>query len=427
MQRIIKAEMWDKMQYLFRKYYDGMLHFALYYRGDINIGHFKKAVCDMLDSVPVLRSTYRNNFIKPFWVKNDEYDIDEIVECVEEYDYESVLNEFLTKSISPKSTTQIMFLIVKSRKVTALGILANHMCFDGGELKKIISTLIANYNAYLGYGKSVEYRSGRRDYRLVYEKFNDEDRKKAKKLYKNISSVKAKKKFPLTRPTAKDKCKINKIKLEAELVGAFKEAGKKYGATLNDLYLTAFFYTLYEMYYEVDTPLTIPCMVNLRRHIPFDGEREGYANHTGFMTCSVLGKGRDFCDMLAEVKKSTEESKNDKFLGLYGLPLLNLGYAIFPHFLSEAVIRIGYENPLIGMSNVGIISEKDFELAETELMGAFITGGIKYKPFMQLAVSSCKGVSTITIAEKCNRKDEELINNFLIRLKKTIYDFVQNN
>lgn len=427
MQERIKAEMWDKMQYLFRKYYDRMLHFALYYKGDIDVDLFKEAVKGMVEDVPILRSSYRNNFIKPYWVVNENFNIDDLVQSVDEYDYENAINTFLTKSISAKSSTQIRFLIVKSKKITALGILANHMCFDGGDLKKIISTLFANYNALIEFCPKVPYRSGRRDYRMVYENFSEEDKKKAMKLYKNISAVKAKTKFPLTRPQRNDRSIIHKIRLEPELVTALKAVGKKKGATLNDLYLSAYIYTLYEMFFSKNMPLTIPCMVNLRRHIPFDGDNEGYTNHTGFMNCKVTQKWQTFEEVLDEVKVSTNKSKQDKFIGLYGLPLLNLGFTIFPHFISELVIKMGYENPLMGMSNVGIISKDDFELVDTELVDAFITGGIKYKPYMQLAITSCMGASTLTIAVKGNRKDSELINLFLLHLKRTICEFVKNN
>ena len=427
MQKIIKAEMWDKMQYLFRKYYDRMLHFVIYSKGDIDVNIFKKTVCEMLNSVTILRSSYRNNLIKPYWVVADKIKIDEIVKYVEEYEYESILNEFLTKSINVNATSQIRFLIIKSEGMTIMGILANHMCFDGGDFKRLISTLIANYNACLGYGQKIEYCTGSRDYRLVYEKFNEKERNQAKALFKNVSSVKTKYSFPFAEKGKFDKCMIKKIKLEEELVLKFKTIGKKNGATLNDLYLTAFFLTLYEMFFDGEKALTIQCMVNLRRHIPFGGEKEGYANHTGFMQCLVPRKVGSFLEMLAEVKKSTEKSKQDKFLGLYGLPLLNLGYSIFPHLLSEIVISLGYHNPLIGMSNIGVISEKDFKFAKTELIDAFITGGIKYKPYMQLAISHCKGVATLTVAIRGNKRDEELVNMFLIRLKATIYEFVQNN
>ena len=56
------------------------------------------------------------------------------------------------------------------------------------------------------------------------------------------------------------------------------------------------------------------------------------------------------------------KSKNDKFCGLYGIPLLALAFKLFPYSIAEFAIKIGYENPLIGMSNIGIIPDDYVEL-----------------------------------------------------------------
>lgn len=42
MAKILRAEMWDKMQYLFRNYYDRMMHCALYYDGVVDADILKK-------------------------------------------------------------------------------------------------------------------------------------------------------------------------------------------------------------------------------------------------------------------------------------------------------------------------------------------------------------------------------------------------
>ena len=42
MPELIKAEMWDKMQYLFRNYYDRMVHCVQYYDGPIDVKVLKR-------------------------------------------------------------------------------------------------------------------------------------------------------------------------------------------------------------------------------------------------------------------------------------------------------------------------------------------------------------------------------------------------
>ena len=41
--KLLKAEMWDKMQYLFRAYYNRTMHASYFYDGTINLDALKKA------------------------------------------------------------------------------------------------------------------------------------------------------------------------------------------------------------------------------------------------------------------------------------------------------------------------------------------------------------------------------------------------
>lgn len=419
----IKAEMWDKMQFLFRNYYDRMIHLAFYYDGVVDVDSFKKAVDDAFNQVPILHSAFVNNFIRPYWVVKD-YSIDEIVEVVDSRDCENELLRFLTSVISVKSNVQMKIKIIRSERRTTIGLLVNHMCMDGGDAKKLLKTIVYNSNAYSLNEPRLPYRSGRRDYEQVYDSFDEPTRKKATRLYKNVSQVKSKVRFPLSKKSKYEQNQINFLRLPAETVSRFKTLGKENGATLNDLFLTAYIWCLYKSRVPKNVPISIPCMVDLRRHIPERGENGGYCNHTGFMITTVPYCGKNFDETLELVKKSTSENKNDEFLGLYSLPLLRLGYALFPHFLSEIVIRLGYSNPLMGMSNVGELKSSDYTFVNTRLVDAFVTGATKYKPFMQLATTSCNGAVTMTVAIRGNDEDQRRVNEFLSDIETTVNEYI---
>ena len=47
MKKLLKAEMWDKMQYLFRNYYDRMMHCVLYYDGPVDEDALRRARDDV--------------------------------------------------------------------------------------------------------------------------------------------------------------------------------------------------------------------------------------------------------------------------------------------------------------------------------------------------------------------------------------------
>ncbi|NCA67495.1 MAG: hypothetical protein EOM87_05470, partial [Clostridia bacterium] len=329
--KVLRAEMWDKMQYLFRNYYDRMVHAVLYYDNIIDARILKDILLSFTEKTPVLHSAYHNNPIKPYWTV-EKYTIDDILTVRESVDLESDINNFITGEISADSNVQYKVAIFNKDNRSTLCLLVNHMCFDGGDFKYFLNKLSENYCNVVGGIKKVEIKEGSRSHTEVYTKFDEESRKEAEKLYKNISKVKDKHVFPLTPPCSNDKKRIIKRKIDKELFIKFKEIGKKYGATINDLMLTVYIRALYDIgNYNSEEPLTIPCMMDLRRYIKNEGKSSGLANHTGFMPCTVQQKGATVNDTLIEVLRSAKRSKRDRFMGLYSLPLLKLAYMVFPH------------------------------------------------------------------------------------------------
>ncbi len=427
MKKFLKAEMWDKMQFLFRNYYDRTIHTVMTYDGDIDIDIFKEAVKKIVDQVPVYHSKFCNNPIRPYW-RICKYDINDIVIVENSADPDAAANQFILQTMPYNKNVQVKFGVFIGEGKCAIGYIVNHMCHDGGDAKYILAKLVEFYNA-LKDGTECEFKvkSGDRGYKQVYTKFNEEDRKIAEGLYKNVSIVKDKHTFPLTKKDKKnDTLQIHKHKLTAEMFDRLKVAGAKYGATVNDIFLMAYFRALFKVgNYGENDMVAIPCMVDLRRHIIDNGSNTGITNHTGFMICKMEGVGETVFDTLDKVKASIAESKNEKFLGLYSLPLLSLAYTIFPQFISEIAIGIGYVNPLIGMSNIGLLKEEIYTLSGLKLTDMFMTGAVKYKPFMQLATTTYNKVVTFTIAIRGNDKDAEMVKEFYKELENNFETFIK--
>ena len=425
----IKAELWDKMQYLFRNYYDRMVHAVLYYDGLIDIPTLKTVLVATTEKVPVLHSSFHDSAIDPYWVVED-YTIDDIltVKEVTPETLEEEIENFITECIPVTSRVQFKMAILNANGKSTLCMIVNHMCFDGGDFKYFLKHLASNYNAVLGGTPVIDIKTGSRSYDQVYTKLDDEDKEVAKNLYKNISQVKDEHYFPLSPDSPEDKSMINRSKIDADTFAKFRKIGKHYGVTVNDLMLAVYMHSLYEFgkYPETDT-VTIPCMVDLRRHIEGGEEAGGLTNHTGFMQCSVEGVGKNVNETLVKVLQSVRKSKKDKYMGLYSLPLLKLAYTILPYAISEIAIKIGYLNPLIGMSNIGVLDPNKLGLSGLQLVDGFMTGAVKYKPYMQLALTSLNGELTMTIAIRGNEKDREAVGEFFKIIHKNVNDFISHN
>ena len=419
MERKLNAELWDKMHYLFRDFNDRMVHVELHYDFEIDIEALKTVLICFFEKAPVLHSSFKDNHVSPYWIVKP-YTIEDMLTVAYPDDLEKAVDDFLTQYLPPDSDLQMKVAVFFKDGTSTLCVVENHMCMDGGDFKYFMKALCENYNAYVEKGISpIELREGTRSYEAVYEDFSKTEQRMARNLYKNVCA-KDEHKFPLTPDSIRDRSFIAKRKISAETFDKIRAAGKKHGATVNDMLLTAYFYSLYELAgYDPSDSVTISCAIDLRRHIK-DVSDEGLTNHTAFMQCNIPERGRDIFETLQYAVQSSQKFKHDKFMGLYGLPLLKLGYSILPHAASEEIIKIGYSNPLLAMSNIGILESDKLALQGHEPTDGFMTGAVKYKPYALLSVTSLRKELTISMCVRGNDEDRAIVERFFDIMEKSI-------
>lgn len=428
MEKKLKAELWDKMHYLFRDFNDRMVHVELRYDYEINIEALKTVLICFFEKAPVFHSSFTDNHVRPYWnVKR--YSIEDVltVKNVSDDELDEEINAFLVQCLPPEGDIQMKVAVFFHSGKTALCIIENHMCMDGGDFKYFLKAFCKNYNEYIENGTSpLELRHGSRSYESVYKDFDEADRKAAENLYKNVCA-RDKHAFPLTESNEKDFSFIARRTIPAEKFPAIKAAGKAKGATINDVLTAAYFRSLYELAgYGSDESVTISCAIDLRRHMK-DLSDTGVTNQTAWMQCQIPELGRNFDETLQYVVRSSNKFKQDKFMGLYGLPLLNLGYRIMPHAASEEIIKIGYSNPLLAMSNIGVLETDKLALEGHEPVDGFMSGAVKYKPYVLLSATSMRNAITLSMCVRGNEKDRETVKRFFDLIEKNIGGFIAEN
>ncbi len=160
--------------------------------------------------------------------------------------------------------------------------------------------------------------------------------------------------------------------------------------------------------------------MDLRRHIK-DNSDQGVTNHTAWMQCRVPERGGNIFETLNYVVHSSNQFKEDRFIGLHGLPLLSFGYKILPLAASEEVIKIGYANPLLAMSNVGVLEVDKLALAGHEPVDGFMSGAVKYKPYALLTVTSVRKELTLSMCVRGNDNDRKIVDKFFDLIVDSIH------
>ncbi len=421
MERKLNAELWDKMHYLFRDFNDRMVHVELHYDFEINIEALKTVLICFFEKAPVLHSSFTDNRIHPYWTVKD-YHIDDVltVKNVSEEELSDEINNFLVQYIPPEADIQMHVAVFNHSGKSTLCLVENHMCMDGGDLKYFMNALCKNYNEFVEKGISpVDLRTGTRSYEAVYEDFSVTERKMAKGLYKNINT-KDDHAFPLTPDNIRDRSFIARRKLSAQKFDEIRAAGKKHGATINDMLLAAYFDALYKLaMFNPEDSVSISCAIDLRRHMK-DDEGQGVTNQTAWMQCKVPRRGNDIFETLDYVVRSSNQFKQDRFMGLHGLPLLSLGYKIMPLAASEEIIKVGYVNPLLAMSNIGILDVQKLSLEGHEPTDGFMSGAVKYKPYVLLSATSMRKELTLSMCVRGNDEDKRIVEHFFDLLEESI-------
>ncbi|MBR2056589.1 MAG: hypothetical protein IJ978_02890, partial [Clostridia bacterium] len=106
MDKTLKAELWDKMQYMFRNYYDRMVHCVHYYDGKLDVKTLKQVLVWTVEKVPVLHSAFHGNLVEPYWSVED-YTLSDFFIEKDTDDVEKDVDEFITGDIPVDSNVQL--------------------------------------------------------------------------------------------------------------------------------------------------------------------------------------------------------------------------------------------------------------------------------------------------------------------------------
>ena len=416
----LKAEMYDKVNYMCRRYMDRIARFELDYDFVPDIDALKYALICIFESAPVFHSQFIDNHINPYWRVSD-YHIDEVLSVIYTDDFLKSADEFLLKEIPVTSNVQFTVgLLIKGRE-SKLCFAWNHMLVDGGDFKHFVSDLFRNYNEYVeNKTMSLDFRKGTRSFKSVYDDFPSDEKSKALTQLAGVSPH-DKHTLPFTeRNEAEDFKFIARKSVPSAIFNKARETVKKYEGTVNDLIATAYIASVYELCNLPENErVGISCAVDLRRYIK-NIKRTGYTNHTTFMPCIVEGKGENIFDILKQVVECNKKNKEDKFMGLHGLPLLNFAYAAMVYAQAEFFVGLFYNNANLAISNVGAMNLEALTLNGNKPIGAAVAGGAKKKPCAMMTALTINGNLQLSVCCVGNEKDKETLDNFFNLIAENI-------
>lgn len=393
MTKCYKPALWDKMQNCFTDYNDHMIHFVIKFGGKLDEKALSEAIEKAFTAYPILRCKFVEGLLHSRW---EEIDYDNPLSIIEDDD-EEIIQEFLCRPIDEYNEIQIRFMIFRKNDKDTLCILLNHMVCDGNSSKQLLKTLAEAYSAIVsGEDYPVQNSMGNRDYEAIYDALSLGDDIKANTRLNYGSKEVKREGFKFVDEPVPDTGRILIGKLKAKEFIKLKQYCKNNGFTINDVMMASFIKAMQEIS-EIDAPIDLDCIVDLRRYLK-DKNAIGFTNCVSTTQLNVGNvKDYDLREITFLVHEIMEKRKND-LPGLSGLSLLRINFGLFPQNLSRFLIKKNYFNPLVAVSNIGIVGEECVSFKGVETTDMFITGSIKKNPYIQLALTTFRNEVTLSIA-----------------------------
>jgi NRPS condensation-like uncharacterized protein len=410
------AEVFDQVQLLFgiTGFNDHQLHCVLKFESGLDATVLRKAVISSIAAIPILGTRYIDGG-RPHWASIEPDNFGEaFVVTRTEMEFEELIVSCVDESRGP----QIKVCLLDSIPC-AVALTMNHMVCDAAGFKEYLYFLCRIYSGMMA---DPAYRpatiDGDRSIRGVLKRIGMGVKLRSLLSQSKENNRSGDHRFPLSEG-GEARPFILTRKIGRERTTVLMDYCRARGATLNDAVLTVYYRCLFRrLALSPGAELRIPVMVDMRRYL---GGAEGFDTLTN-LSSTVITRleykpEEDFEVTLGRVKAVMDEKKG-RNIGLNAYIKLGLAYRLLGNKRANRQLRSSLKNPLICMTNVGILDSARISFGDLRPQDAFLCGSIKYKPHFQLAMSSYKGELTLSANLYGSASDRERILAFFDEIEK---------
>jgi NRPS condensation-like uncharacterized protein len=395
--------MWDQMQYLIRKVADQQIRSVIKFDGRLDPEVLKKAVMLSLDMEPVLGCRFVERNPHPRWERLGLWVADDIFTAVATTAVEEHIMDFLAQDVDPLRGPQIRALLIRSQ-ADCLCLNINHAAGDAGGMKDYLYLLASLYRDISSSGNSqaAPNTTGDRGLGQVFSHLSINQ-----KFHVLVQSFKRSRKVQdwhlrLQASDRSDKFFVF-LRVPPGRFERIKVFGKKLGATINDVVLTACYRVFYEMIRPVPgVSMRMFVTVDLRRYLP-SGKAGAICNLSSSVFPDIgneIGKGLE--ETISKVSAEMERLKDD-LPGLSIFPYISLPFKLLPFSMVKHTVHKMMEpgdkslSYPPGFTNMGVIDHERLVFTGVDVVDAFITGAVNYPPSFQIGFTSFRGSLTFSI------------------------------
>ena len=414
------AEVFDQVQRLFDRtgFNDHRLHCHLRFESELDAEALRKAVVSSIEAVPILGTRYVAEGRRPRWVRLDR------ARCADAFAVAPTgrdFDELVTYRIDESAGPQLKVGLLGSSRL-AVAVTMNHMVGDAAAFKAYLYLLCEIYSAIVADAKwrGPVALAGDRSMRPVLQRFGIGVRLKSLLSQSAENNRSGDRRFPLSEG-ADVRPMIVTRRLKRKSLEAVQGYDATRGATLNDAVLAAYYRCLFRtLAVPRGAELRIPIMIDMRRYLGQSAGPGALANLSSTVITRLEHRPQEgFAGTLGRVKAEMDDKKQGD-LCLNGFVKLAVVYGSLSSRRANRLLRSRLKNPLICMTNVGVLDSARLSFAGLRPRDAFLCGSIKYKPHFQLAMSSYDGELTLSSNLYGNADDERRVASFLDEVEREL-------
>ena len=402
------AETWDLMQHLFARFNDHQVHCVMQLDAPIDVERLKHAVNLLAGIFPLLTCRFVEGLGHAYW-EDAHYTAEEIVVIKHTDEVDKEVQRIICTKTDEFNGPQLKVHVVRNGVADTLCVVINHMLCDGTgfkELLYLLSTLYSQRGEDTPL-KHAPYPAARHTFQVL-RTFSI--RQKLGILVEKYDLSRHDNSITLGLEGDRNTPFIVTRTLSRERFIALRAYAKQHGASVNDFILAAYMRALDK--FLGGQPVAIQCILDLRKYLP--GKKTNkFCNLTSNLACAIdPALGEEFDDTLMKVKQTMDTEKASRSC-LNLILLLEIIFRALPYQVAKHLVRKYYQNPPFAMSNIGIIDHSRLSFVGLHVTAAYMTGSIKYNPYIQLAVSTYDDQPTLSIAFHGTPGDKTKITQLL--------------
>lgn len=390
--------------------------------GRLDPEKLKRAVRLSLDVEPVFGCRFIEHD-PPYWKRLDTLDSMEFCTFEKTDNMDDSVQSFLDSSFSMDTDPKIKIKLISTDSYDSLCLKVNHTCCDGTGTKEYLQLLSDIYN-------SLDQGDGEYIPKPNVRNRSDQDR-----LFRTLGIINPETAWntdvevpemlwtfpwmqgqPVNARTAL--CRFPK-----GYIDTLSAYGKKRGASINDLLLTALYRAMFEISQpEYGIPMHISMTVDLRRYLP-DQKTKAIRNFSGGIDSKIARiQNESFEGTLSRIVPMMNEIKNGRpglqsAVGLERVEKANFFETLSYYGNSGRSLTYTDEFAPV-LSNLSYISKSLLRFGETTVTDAYIVPPTLSAPGMLLCVSSYNGILTIAASyyeAQARREDIERLYGLIKR------------